>query len=93
MNYSVEVEGHRLLSGASADMPAVPAYGMAEFHIEASPDLLGSARLFSDLMSGPRDGLNYTFKARLDLGGLWPYVRVEESRCQTTADLRRLSSL
>ena len=79
MSYHVDIEGNRILSGATADLPVVPAYGMADFVIEASPNLIGSVRLFNELISGQRDALDYTFKARLDVGSLFPYITVEES--------------
>jgi hypothetical protein len=79
MSYSIEIEGNRILSGAKPDLPQVPAYGMADFTIEASPDLIGSARLLNDLFTRQRASLGFTFRARLDLGGLLPFVNVEES--------------
>ncbi|WP_275097193.1 LEA type 2 family protein [Sedimenticola hydrogenitrophicus] len=79
MSYSLEVEGHRILSGATADLPGVPGYGMANFTIQASPNLFGSVRLFGDLFSRQRASLDYRFKARLDVGGLMPFVHLEES--------------
>ncbi|WP_428625126.1 LEA type 2 family protein [Sedimenticola sp.] len=79
MSYSLEVEGNRVLSGAKGDLPTVPPYGMADFTIEASTDLFGSVRLLGDLFSRQRDSFGFTFKARLDVGGVWPFVNVEES--------------
>jgi LEA14-like dessication related protein len=79
MSYSVEVENNRVLSGATPDLPRVPAYGMADFTIETSPDLLGSARLLNRLFSGQAKSLDYTFKAKLDMGRLVPYLNIEES--------------
>jgi LEA14-like dessication related protein len=81
MSYAVEIGGRRILSGAAAGLPEVPPYGSADFVIEAGADLLGSARLLSDLLSGQRDGdvIDYTFRARLDVGGLMRDVRIVES--------------
>ena len=79
MSYSVEVENHRVLSGAKPDLPRIPAYGSADFTIEASPDLLGSARLLNELLSGQHDSLHYLFKARIDIGRLLPYINIDES--------------
>lgn len=79
MSYSVEVDNTRILSGATADLPRVPGYGTADFTVEASPDLLGSARLLNRLLSQQADGLDYTFKAKLDVGTLLPFVTLEES--------------
>lgn len=78
MNYSVEVEDQRILSGAEPDLPRVPGYGTAEFTIRATPDLLGSARLINQLLSGQRDSLHYRFIARFDVGRVLPFVTVEE---------------
>ncbi len=79
MSYSLEVEGNRVLSGATAELPEVSGYGMADFVIEASPNLFGSIRLLSDLFARQRDSLGFSFKARIDTGGMLPYVNVEES--------------
>lgn len=79
MSYSVEVDNTRILSGAAADLPRVPGYGTADFTVEASPDLLGSARLLNRLLSQQTDGLDYTFTAKLDVGTFLPFVTLEES--------------
>jgi len=52
---------------------------MADFTIEASPDLLGSARLLNRLFSGQAKSLDYRFKAKLDMGRFVPYLNIEES--------------
>ncbi len=78
MSYSLEVDDHRILSGAEPDLPHIPGYGTAEFTIQASPDLLGSARLLNKLLSGQSDKLNYRFKARLDVGSFLPFITIEE---------------
>ena len=78
MSYAVELEGTRILSGATSELPTVPAYGSADFSIDLSPDLIGSARLATDLMARHRDQLSYSFNARLDVGGWMPDIRVEE---------------
>lgn len=79
MSYSVEVENNRVLSGATSDLPRIPGYGMADFTIEASPDLLGSARLINRLLAGQNKSLEYSFKAKLDMGRLVPFVNIEEN--------------
>ncbi len=79
MSYAVELEGTRILSGATADLPVVPAYGSADFTVDLSPDLLGSARLLTDLMARQRDRLDYSFNARLDVGGWMPDIRLQQT--------------
>lgn len=78
MSYSLEVEDQRVLSGAEPNLPELPGYGTAEFTINAVPDLLGSARLLNQLLSGQKDNLGYRFKAKFDVGGLLPYLTLEE---------------
>lgn len=78
MSYSVDVEEQRILSGAEPNLPEVPAYGSSEFTLRATPDLLGSARLINQLLSGERDSLHYRFRARFDVGSLLPYITLEE---------------
>jgi LEA14-like dessication related protein len=78
MSYSVEVEGNKILSGAEPNLPRIEGYSSADIVIQASPDLLGSARLLNQLLSGQRNQLNYLFKARLDVGTLMPYINIEE---------------
>ncbi len=79
MSYSVELEGARLLNGATADLPEVPAYGSADFTVDLSPDLLGGVRLLADLTARQRNRLSYRFQGRLDVEGWLPDIRVEES--------------
>lgn len=79
MSYAVDIEGYRILSGATPEIPTVPAYGQAEFVIQASPDLFGSARLLGDLFShSQRNSVKYGFSARLDAGRLLPIIKIEE---------------
>lgn len=79
ISYSLEIEGQRILSGANPNLPQIPAYGTANFMIQASPDLLGSARLIADLFSRQRDNLGFVFRATLDPGTIMPSIRVEEA--------------
>lgn len=79
ISYEVEVEGNRVLNGASPDLPTVGAYDSADFVIEAAPDLFGGARLLADLMTRQRSSLGFTFRARIDTGSLLPAIRVEET--------------
>jgi len=79
MSYSVEIEQARILSGATAELPEVPAYGTADFTVDLSPDLIGGIRLLNNLMAGNRGSLDYRFSARLDVGRWRPDIRIDES--------------
>ncbi len=79
MSYTIEIDGHRILTGASADLPQVPAYGTADFTLQATPDLFGSLRLVNELFSSPKQQHDYTFTARLDAGGFGRRITLRET--------------
>ena len=79
ISYEVEVEGNRILNGASPNLPTVGAFDTADFVIEAAPDLLGGARLLGDLFARQRSTLGFTFRARIDTGSALRALRVEET--------------
>jgi hypothetical protein len=60
-------------------LPRVAGYGTEEFTIRAVPDLIGGAKLISQLMSNNKDSFDYRFKARLDVGSLLPFIDIEEA--------------
>lgn len=76
--YTVTIEGYDVLAGVSNDLPTVDPYGEADITIEASVDLVKSIRLISSLMQQPRDRFKYSFKAKLDPGGLNPRITIQE---------------
>ncbi len=78
--YTVSLEGYELLSGVNGDIGEVPGYGELEFSVNTSTDMVNGVRLLHELMSNPREKLNYKFNAKLDLKDWWvPSVRVEET--------------
>ena len=79
ISYTVEIDGHSVLTGASADLPRVPAYGMTDFTIQATPSLFGGLRLLNELFSSPQQQHEYTFIARLDSGGVGRGITIRES--------------
>ena len=76
--YTVTIEGYDVLAGVSNDLPTVDPYGEADITLEASVDLVKSIRLISSLMQQPRDSFKYSFKAKLDPGGLNPRITIQE---------------
>ena len=77
--YSVELEGHRILTGVANQLPVIAAYGEGDVLLQASPDLFSTLNLFADLMSQPRESFRYKLEAQLDVGVLLPKIRVEKS--------------
>lgn len=56
-----------LLTGATANVPLVPAYGEALANVTLSVNLMSGLRLVSRLMQRPEEPLQYRLEARLDL--------------------------
>ncbi|HKL27383.1 MAG TPA: LEA type 2 family protein [Desulfuromonadales bacterium] len=76
--YSVILEGHKILTGVSGDLPVIAGYGEGDITLTATPDLLSSASLLSSLMNRPRQTFAYELHARLDIGQLRPRINVRE---------------
>lgn len=80
MSYSLSINDQRLLSGATSDLPTVPAYGNARLEIDMTPDLLGGIRLLNQLsQTGASAPIAARLDARLDLAGLRPALRISET--------------
>jgi LEA14-like dessication related protein len=76
--YTISLEGREVIKGVGKDFPVIESYSQEDLVIVASAQLIGSLQLLADLMATPRDALEYDFDARLDLGGLYPSIRVSE---------------
>ncbi len=78
VSYQVELEGHRIINGASNQLPVIKAYGEGDIVLQVQPDLFSSINLFADLMSRPRKGLTFNLHAILDFGGLMPKIPIHK---------------
>jgi LEA14-like dessication related protein len=76
--YTVGIEGYNVLSGVSNTLPTVEPYGDANITLEANVDLFRGIKLIASLMQEPRDTFQYSFDAKLDLGGFSPNIKVQE---------------
>jgi len=79
ISYTINLEGHRILTGVANQLPQIAAYGEGDLLLQASPDLLNTLKLFSDLMNQPRESFHYELLAKLDVGGLLPKILVSQS--------------
>ncbi|MFK7733096.1 MAG: LEA type 2 family protein [Pseudomonadales bacterium] len=78
--YDLRLDGYKVLEGVGNDIPEIPAYGSAEFHITASTNLMQSFKLFSELLNNPKSVLDYALNTKLDLGSTWlPALRLKDS--------------
>jgi len=76
ISYSLNLEGHEVMTGVSNQLPVIEAYGEGDVIIQAGIDLLGSIQLVMGLMSKQRNKFTYSLKAKLDPGGLRPNIYV-----------------
>ena len=76
--YTVSLQGHEIVKGVGKDFPVIESYSQGELKLTGSPNLLAGIRLFTEMMSDPQQKLSYEFEARLDVGGLYPSIRIKE---------------
>ena len=77
--YTVTLQGHELVKGVGKDFPVIEGYSEEVVTLTASANLLAGIRFVSELMKQPGQSLEYEFKAKLDLGGFYPSIRISES--------------
>lgn len=77
--YTIDIEGNRMLTGASNDLPVIEAYSEGNVTLQASSDLFGGLGLISDLMRQKSDKVTYDLHVKLDAGTYRPLIRVERT--------------
>ena len=77
--YTISLEGYELVKGVGKDFPAIEGYSEGKVTLTAAANLLAGIRFLGDMMDSQGESLTYEFKAKLDLGGLYPSIRVSES--------------
>jgi len=77
--YTVSLQGYELVKGVGKDFPVIEGYSEGEVKLTATANLLAGIRFVGDMMQSEGGPLEYEFKAKLDLGGLHPSIRVRES--------------
>jgi len=76
LTYNVELEGHRILSGVSNDLPVIDGYGEGDVVLQVAADLVSSLGLLTDLMTRPRETVTYDLNARLNVGAFMPSINI-----------------
>ena len=77
--YTISLEGYELVKGVGKDFPTIEGYSEAEVKLTASANLLAGIRFVGDMMQERGESVKYEFKAKLDMGGLYPSIKVRES--------------
>ncbi|GGA71179.1 hypothetical protein GCM10011369_11170 [Neiella marina] len=88
--YSLALNDYDLVSGATNDLPKVPAYGEAEFKLPAKLSLFDSIRLATSLLKSKPKAIDYEVNIKLDAGGLWPAIRFSETGQLDSDDLLKV---
>ncbi len=76
--YTISLEGYELVKGVGKDFPVIEGYSEGEVSLTAAANLLAGIRFVGDMMQSQRNSMEYEFKAKLDLGGLYPSIKVRE---------------
>jgi LEA14-like dessication related protein len=77
--YTIALEGYKIMTGVSNQLPAIDAYGEGHVTLTASVDLFSSIGFVSDLIRNrERDQIAYRFSAKLDTGTMVPLIRVTQ---------------
>lgn len=78
LSYHLSLNGQKVVSGVSGDVPEIPAYGDVALTLEASVSLLSGARFILDLLQRDDGMIDYELQTKLDVGLLSPAIRVVE---------------
>jgi LEA14-like dessication related protein len=79
LSYTVHLQGNKLIEGVANELPVIAAYGEADISLRATADLMGGISLLGDFLNQPGAQFDYEFNADIDLGTLYPMVRVQRS--------------
>jgi len=76
--YTVSLGGYEVVKGVGKDFPVIEGYTQQLLVVTASPNLISGIRFLGSMMGREDDLLEYAFEAKLDLGGLYPSLHVDE---------------
>ena len=76
--YSATIDGHKVLAGASSELPEIAAYGEGDLSLTATPDMLGGLRLVTDIMQRQRGEFHYLLSVKLDVAGMMTPLYIKE---------------
>lgn len=78
--YTIALQGRELIKSVGKGFDPIEGYSQGTVTVRGSLSLLEGVRLFKDLLeSGGDEMLDYEFKAKLDLDGLNPTLRISET--------------
>ncbi len=79
ISYTIALEGHKIMTGVSNQLPRIEAYGEGDVVLNASVDLFRSIGFLTDLIRNQKkDQISYRLNAKLDAGSLHPLIKVTQ---------------
>ena len=78
MSYTIHLDGNKVMSGVTNDLPTIEPYGEADVLLNSTADLLGGFQLLAGLMTESKDYIEYEFSAKLDVGAFMPRIEVSK---------------
>lgn len=79
ISYSIDIQGHSLVSGVTNQVPRIAGYTEETVTLNAGVNLIEVLRLLGNLGQARGDALEYTFAAKIDFEGFLPTQRVTET--------------
>jgi len=77
--YTVSLQGHEIVKGVGKDFAPIEGYSEGLVTLTAAPNVLAGIRLISGMMNDPDHSMDYEFEAKLDLGGMYPSIKIREN--------------
>ncbi|MFV8783734.1 LEA type 2 family protein [Microbulbifer sp. SA54] len=75
--YTLSLAGHKVVTGTSNNLPAIPAYGQDSIVVDASANLMGSFMAAAELIRLQSDTVPYELEAKLGLRrSIIPHIKV-----------------
>ncbi len=89
INYTVDIEKIKLLTGASDQVPVLKGMQDTAVTLEVSVDVFQAVRLLEHFSSnGVSDKVNYNFAAVIDFSAWLPSMHVDKKGALTLSDLK-----
>lgn len=77
--YTLKLAGHKVVTGTSSNLPAIPAYGQQAISVDASANLMGSFMAAAELIRLQGNTVPYELEAKLGLQrSILPAIRVSK---------------
>ncbi|MCB1672662.1 MAG: LEA type 2 family protein [Gammaproteobacteria bacterium] len=89
LSWELQLEGSRILTGVSNNVPLLEAYTEVPLTVEASTNLTGMVELFTRLMSRRNDQFDYELSTRLGLAGFRLPITYTDSGSVTLTRLQQ----